>query len=130
MKNEPLQVELSDEPLRVNGDLTRLSQVVLNLLNNASKFTERGSIVLVGQLMATEPEGLLIRFEVRDTGIGVEPGQLARLFKPFERGRTAEARGAGLGNERRPRALSTTRHSARRATAPGRSPSRRSGRRR
>jgi PAS domain S-box-containing protein len=82
------------EPLWVNGDLVRLAQVVSNLLNNAAKYTERGG--RIG--LATSREGGEAVLRVRDTGVGIAPELLPRLFDMFfqaER-RTKESQG-GLG---------------------------------
>ncbi|MFZ4288949.1 response regulator [Variovorax sp. HJSM1_2] len=95
-------------PDRLNGDPTRLMQALLNLLSNAVKFTERGSVLLRGELLASNAEGLTIRFEVRDTGIGIDPEVLPRLFNPFAQADGSSTRrygGTGLG-------LTITRHIA------------------
>jgi signal transduction histidine kinase/DNA-binding response OmpR family regulator len=70
----------SDLPTWIEGDATRLRQVLLNLLSNAIKFTERGSVVL-RVMRVTEPARL--RFEVEDTGIGIDPAQRHLLFQRF-----------------------------------------------
>jgi signal transduction histidine kinase/CheY-like chemotaxis protein/HPt (histidine-containing phosphotransfer) domain-containing protein len=78
------------------GDPNRLVQVLTNLLNNAEKFTERGEIGLrVGR-----DAGDILRFEVWDTGVGIEAGQLERLFGSFEQADASTSRrfgGSGLG---------------------------------
>jgi signal transduction histidine kinase/DNA-binding response OmpR family regulator len=87
-----------DVPRFVVGDPLRLRQVLVNLLANAVKFTERGEIVLSVERAAGGGE--VLRFAVRDTGIGIAADQLERIFRPFEQGETAAARrygGAGLG---------------------------------
>jgi PAS domain S-box-containing protein len=79
----------------MHADLTRLRQVLLNLLSNASKFTERGTITL-----AARREGGELVFAVRDTGIGMTEEQLGRLFEAFEQAEAATAAkygGTGLG---------------------------------
>jgi signal transduction histidine kinase len=89
-----LVLSLSPEPLWVNGDLLRLSQVVGNLLQNAAKYTERGGEITL--TTAREDGQAVVR--VRDTGIGLTPDVLARIFEMFfqvER-RTKDAQG-GLG---------------------------------
>ena len=93
----------------VVGDPTRVSQALVNLLGNAVKFTERGTIVVSTSTVGTGPTGRLIRFDVTDTGVGVEPEVLDRLFSAFEQADTSTTRrygGTGLG-------LAITRHLAR-----------------
>ncbi len=80
-------------PLRT--DLTKLRQSLFNLLSNAAKFTESGTVTL---LVRREPKA--VTFEVRDTGIGMTPEQLARIFKPFTQAEASTSRnfgGTGLG---------------------------------
>jgi len=87
-------------PNRVEGDSIRLRQVLVNLLHNAVKFTERGRIVLdVGVLGATE-EAVQLRFEVRDTGIGIAEDQFDSVFDAFTQVDGSSTRrhgGTGLG---------------------------------
>jgi signal transduction histidine kinase len=76
-----------DVPAAVTIDETRLRQVLLNLLGNAVKFTDRGTVSLrVSRVpsSAGDDAGVRLRFEVADTGIGMSPQQLGRLFQPFE----------------------------------------------
>jgi len=84
--------------LTANGDVTRVRQILLNLLNNAVKFTERGSVTL--HVAALAP-GQGLRFEVADTGPGVSAEQQQRLFRRFEQGEgprtAARYGGSGLG---------------------------------
>jgi signal transduction histidine kinase/DNA-binding response OmpR family regulator len=85
----------ADLPPYIVGDPMRLRQVLINLLNNAVKFTERGSI----ELRVAPDEGR-IHFSVRDTGIGMDEAALARLFKPFSQADDSVTRkfgGTGLG---------------------------------
>jgi signal transduction histidine kinase/ActR/RegA family two-component response regulator len=95
-----LQVVLPNQVSQLVGDPTRLSQALLNLLSNAVKFTERGGVRLV---VTAEPMGdgeLLLRFEVHDSGIGVDDATLARLFQPFLQADNSTTRrygGTGLG---------------------------------
>ena len=91
-------------PSAILADERHLRQVLLNLLGNAVKFTDRGSICLVIEVIAqTETESgksqATLRFTVRDTGIGISPEQLQRIFEPFEQVGNAKqkAEGAGLG---------------------------------
>ena len=86
-------------PRVVRTDGTRIKQVLLNLVGNAIKFTERGAIELTANLI--EGEGLpRIRLEVADTGIGMSPEQLERIFAPFSQADASTTRkfgGTGLG---------------------------------
>ncbi len=91
--------------LAVTADQTRLAQIVLNLLSNAIKFTDSGGrITLRADVSGEEPDGT-VRFEVSDTGIGVSPDQLDRVFEPFVQvdaklTRTREGTGLGLSISR------------------------------
>jgi len=82
-----------DLPASVSADERRLRQVLLNLLDNAVKFTDRGRVILRVQFV---PPGRL-RFEVQDTGEAIGEDQLARLFKPFEQAGDAQRRSGGTG---------------------------------
>ncbi len=87
-------------PPTLRGDPVRLTQIVLNYAGNAVKFTEGGSVALRATLVSAEPTGLLVRFEVEDTGVGVPAEQQARLFEPFVQGDNSTTRrygGSGLG---------------------------------
>jgi signal transduction histidine kinase/HPt (histidine-containing phosphotransfer) domain-containing protein/ActR/RegA family two-component response regulator len=87
-------------PSMLVGDPLRLTQVLLNLTSNAVKFTERGEIVIAVELMAHTPEGVSLRFSVSDTGIGMRPSQIARLFESFNQADGSITRkygGTGLG---------------------------------
>jgi signal transduction histidine kinase/CheY-like chemotaxis protein len=89
--------DLPDEPVEVNGDGTRLSQVLGNLLNNSIKFSTQGSVTLQLRVDHQNGEALL---RVRDDGIGLEPELVPKLFQPFSQGATGIARvngGLGLG---------------------------------
>jgi len=93
-------------PVQLLGDITRLRQVLVNLLSNGIKFTERGEVVTSIKILST-PEPLAaghspwhLHFSIRDTGIGIAPDRLARLFKPFAQAEASTARkfgGTGLG---------------------------------
>ena len=89
-----------DVPDGVAGDPGRLRQILLNLLGNAVKFTERGEVALEVEL-AEPPEGsALLHFAVRDTGIGIAPEQQAHVFESFTQADTSTTRkygGTGLG---------------------------------
>jgi PAS domain S-box-containing protein len=91
-----LEVALPEAPLRVQGDVTRLTQVFANLLNNAAKYTDPGGAVAV----SLQADGGVARFVVRDTGIGIEPAQLHTVFDMFSQLTPALARsrgGLGIG---------------------------------
>ncbi|AGT11371.1 PAS domain-containing hybrid sensor histidine kinase/response regulator [Paracoccus aminophilus] len=89
-------------PRQLCGDPLRLGQVLINLVSNAVKFTERGEIVVSAELLPPQVPGQrpLIQFSIRDTGIGLTPEQSLSLFKPFSQADTRTARrfgGTGLG---------------------------------
>ncbi|WP_349780700.1 ATP-binding protein [Xanthomonas sp. WHRI 7065] len=91
----------ADVPPRVHGDAGHLQQILLNLVGNAVKFTDHGGVQLkVAATEASGRAGLLLRFEVLDTGIGVPIDMRPRLFEAFEQADTGLARrfeGSGLG---------------------------------
>lgn len=85
---------------RYRGDALRLGQVLVNLLGNAIKFTPAGEIGLSCACIADAPQSAELRFEVRDSGIGIAPEMRQRLFQPFEQADASMEReygGAGLG---------------------------------
>ena len=87
-------------PNRLRGDPTRLAQALVNLLGNAVKFTERGSIVVRGEVLEETASGMVVRFLVRDTGIGIPADKLDKLFSAFEQADSSTTRrfgGTGLG---------------------------------
>ena len=87
-------------PPQLAGDPLRVRQVLINYLNNAIKFTERGEVVLRVSVQQREGERVLLHFAVRDTGIGLTPEQAARVFQHFEqadRSITRKHGGTGLG---------------------------------
>ena len=93
-------VDIGNTPAWLHGDSTRLRQALLNFASNAVKFTERGQIILRTRLLEDDERGPMIRFEVEDTGIGVDPEKLGGLFLPFEQADPSITRkfgGSGLG---------------------------------
>ncbi len=105
-KNIELACRLdTDVPAGIIGDPVRLKQILMNLLNNAIKFTERGEVVIsVSSIVAdanNRPgETTLLRFAVRDTGIGIPQDRMHRLFKSFSQVDASTTRrygGTGLG---------------------------------
>jgi len=97
---ELLFVEPPDLPQALVGDPLRLSQVLLNLCNNAVKFTEHGEVSLAVETVRRQDHSADLRFEVRDTGIGIDAALRERLFRPFEQADTSTSRrhgGTGLG---------------------------------
>ncbi len=92
-----LEVAICDEPLHVEGDPTRLAQVVGNLLQNAAKFTPRGGRARLSLRRSAEGSALV---QVRDDGAGIAPETLSELFEPFVQAETSLDRshgGLGLG---------------------------------
>ena len=86
--------------LTLIGDPLRLSQILLNYLSNAAKFTERGCITLRVQVKNEQDDLITLKFEVQDTGIGISEDQQAKLFQPFTQAETSTTRqygGTGLG---------------------------------
>jgi PAS domain S-box-containing protein len=99
-KGIQLRTEVDLLPQQLLGDLTRLTQTLLNLVSNAVKFTETGSVTIRTLRQHEEDESIQIRFEVIDTGIGISREALGRLFTPFEQADTSTVRsygGTGLG---------------------------------
>jgi len=100
-KNLRLACQLApDLPVWVAGDQNRLRQIVLNLLSNAIKFTSAGEIVLRAAVERREAASQLLTVEVRDTGIGIAPEQMSRLFSSFNQADASISRrygGTGLG---------------------------------
>jgi signal transduction histidine kinase/DNA-binding response OmpR family regulator len=87
-------------PSRVRGDPGRLRQVITNLLGNAVKFTTEGEVKLDVSLESSRGDRAVLRFAVKDTGIGIEPGEVDRLFDAFTQADTSTTRrfgGTGLG---------------------------------
>ncbi|WKN49522.1 response regulator [Nocardioides sp. Arc9.136] len=89
-----------DLPTALRGDPARLRQVLLNLASNAVKFTHEGEVVVSAHLDGDTDDGVLVRFEVRDTGIGLTDEQRDQVFEPFSQADSSTTReygGTGLG---------------------------------
>ncbi len=87
-------------PEQMVGDAGRLRQILLNLLGNAIKFTHQGEVVLSVLPETQETDCLALHFKVRDTGIGISPEHMTRIFEAFEQADTSSTRhfgGTGLG---------------------------------
>jgi two-component system, sensor histidine kinase and response regulator len=89
-----------DAPVRLIGDAHRLRQIVVNLLGNAVKFTERGEVVLEVEVQSQSARDVLLHFAVIDTGIGIPADMLDKVFDAFEQADSSTTRkfgGTGLG---------------------------------
>ncbi len=103
-----LVVDASNVPSGLRGDGTRLTQALINYVGNAIKFTERGSVSVCCRQVEEDEASVLMRFEVRDTGIGISSDAMASLFGAFRQADDSTTRkygGTGLG-------LAITRHLA------------------
>ncbi len=101
-KAKGIRLTLETEPLahHLTGDPTRLQQALLNYASNAVKFTEQGSVTLRASIQEEALDAVLVRFEVQDTGIGIAPETMSRLFTAFEQADNSMTRkygGTGLG---------------------------------
>ena len=99
-KHLELRIGAGAMPGTLLGDPTALRQALLNYAANAVKFTERGSIRISARQVQDDGDGVLLRFEVSDTGIGIAPEALPRLFTVFEQADNSTTRrygGTGLG---------------------------------
>jgi PAS domain S-box-containing protein len=99
-----LQFVVILEPALTNavvcGDIVRVNQILLNLLGNAAKFTKQGSVTLRVGTTRIESTEIALRFEIEDTGIGIAPENISRIFAPFEQAESTTTRrfgGTGLG---------------------------------
>ncbi len=105
VKAEEKELELivdmnPDVPLNLKGDPLRLNQVLINLASNAIKFTKEGEVAVSIDVDSYTEEGVILRFSVRDTGIGMKPEQLSSLFQAFSQADGSTSRkygGTGLG---------------------------------
>jgi PAS domain S-box-containing protein len=99
-KGLKLMVETADLPPHLTGDSTRLKQALLNYATNAVKFTEKGTVTLRARLAEDTDDSVVVYFEVQDTGIGIAPETLGRLFSTFQQADNSTTRkygGTGLG---------------------------------
>ncbi|SJZ66383.1 PAS domain S-box-containing protein [Trichlorobacter thiogenes] len=100
-KNISVHIDLADSlPEILLGDQMRTRQILLNLLGNAIKFTGQGRITIAVELVARRNGSAVVRLTVADTGIGMSPDKLARIFAPFEQADNSTTRrygGSGLG---------------------------------
>ncbi|MDT7833965.1 PAS domain S-box protein [Aquabacterium sp. OR-4] len=99
-KQVAISLEMPGCPAVVRGDRLRLEQVLLNLVGNAVKFTQRGRVMLRIAALSDDGQQLLLRFEVEDTGIGMREDQIPHLFEAFEQADASTTRrfgGTGLG---------------------------------
>ena len=95
-KNLSLEAEFPDQPVEVRTDRRALSQILINLANNAIKFTEKGSV----KLRLREPDGVsagLAAIDIVDTGVGVRTEEQARLFRAFQQLHAGKPRSEGTG---------------------------------
>ncbi|MEI7611368.1 MAG: response regulator [Betaproteobacteria bacterium] len=89
-----------DVPNYIQGDPLRLGQILINYANNAVKFTERGEIIISAEVLEENEKDVLIRFNVKDTGIGLTEEQKQKLFQTFQQADASTTRkfgGTGLG---------------------------------
>jgi len=90
----------ADVPTIVQGDPGRLRQILINLIGNAIKFTDQGDVTVQAVCIEEHAEDVVVRFEVTDTGIGIAPEAIERLFQPFSQADSSTTRkygGTGLG---------------------------------
>ncbi|MBS1198598.1 MAG: hypothetical protein H6R18_2383 [Proteobacteria bacterium] len=102
IKEKELHWQVESLPLtgKLRGDASRLQQALLNYAGNAIKFTERGTITLSTQIVEENEASILLRFAVTDTGIGIAPENMGKLFSAFEQADNSTTRnygGTGLG---------------------------------
>lgn len=102
-KAKGLKIEYSvddDVPQTLMGDPTRLNQLLLNFGSNAVKFTEKGSVVIRVSLAEQNSDGYMVKFSVKDTGLGIPEEKLEGIFDPFKQADSSTTRkygGTGLG---------------------------------
>jgi PAS domain S-box-containing protein len=99
-KGVAVRIDAVADPVWLRGDATRLRQALLNYASNAVKFTPSGQVTIRARLAEERAEDVLVRFEVDDTGIGIDKALVERLFEPFEQADVSTTRrfgGTGLG---------------------------------
>ena len=97
-REHELVLDLPPEPARVLGDLTRLTQVVGNLISNAAKYTERGGRIGISVARVQAPSGAQVVIRVTDSGVGISPAMLPRVFDLFTQvDQTLDRAQGGLG---------------------------------
>lgn len=100
-KKVSVQIDLADDlPETLLGDQMRTRQILLNLLGNAIKFTQQGTIIITVKLVTRSNGSAVVRMSVADTGVGMSPDTLERIFAPFEQADNSTTRkfgGSGLG---------------------------------
>jgi signal transduction histidine kinase/CheY-like chemotaxis protein len=100
-KGIQLVLEIEEKvPTHINGDATRLRQILVNLLSNAVKFTERGEVMIRITVDGRQGSDVVLHFAVKDTGIGIPPDRMDRLFQSFSQVDASTSRkygGTGLG---------------------------------
>lgn len=87
-------------PLKLQGDPLRISQILINYVNNAIKFTEAGELIVAVDVVSEDAQNIVLSFSVTDTGIGISPTHQRSLFQSFEQGDSSTTRkygGTGLG---------------------------------
>lgn len=100
LKHLQLSIENPPQPYQLIGDPTRLKQALLNYASNAVKFTEQGRVTLRSFVEEETATDVLVRFEVEDTGVGIDPDAARKLFHAFEQADSSTTRkygGTGLG---------------------------------
>jgi len=99
-KGLTIETTEDDVPNWLRGDSTRLRQALINFVSNAIKFTKQGMITIRARKMEVHGHKILVRFEVKDTGVGLEPDQIPGIFQAFEQvdnSATRKHSGTGLG---------------------------------
>ncbi|MFN6570872.1 ATP-binding protein [Dendronalium sp. ChiSLP03b] len=98
-KGLQLKIDLGDEPISVKADAAKLKQVLINVIGNATKFTDEGTITIATAIQQSDDKSQAI-VTVTDTGLGIEPAQQHKLFRPFvmvDGSTTRKFEGTGLG---------------------------------